>query len=87
VEFTEKEEAKLLEEVRRQAIAFCPDLADGEILRSWSGKRPRPEGRPAPIIEALAGYNNVILATGHYRNGVLLAPATAVIVREMIAGG
>jgi glycine/D-amino acid oxidase-like deaminating enzyme len=87
VEFTEKEEAELLEEVRRQAIAFCPDLADGEILRSWSGKRPRPEGRPAPIIEALAGYNNVILATGHYRNGVLLAPATAVIVREMIAGG
>lgn len=65
------------------AIAFCPDLAQGEILRSWSGKRPRPEGQPAPIITPLSGYNNVILATGHYRNGVLLAPATALTVREL----
>jgi len=46
--------------------------------------RPRPEGRPAPIVELLAGYSNVILASGHYRNGVLLAPATAKKVREMI---
>ncbi|MFN7909027.1 MAG: FAD-dependent oxidoreductase, partial [Microcystis sp.] len=29
--------------------------------------------------------DNVILATGHYRNGVLLAPATAKIVREMLS--
>ncbi|MFM6064424.1 MAG: FAD-dependent oxidoreductase, partial [Microcystis panniformis] len=34
----------------------------------------------------LPGYDNVILATGHYRNGVLLAPATAQMVREMLSG-
>jgi glycine oxidase len=85
VEFTDKAEESLLESVRQQAIAFCPELAMGEILRSWCGKRPRPEGRPAPIIEPLTGYDNVILATGHYRNGVLLAPATAAIVREMVS--
>ncbi|HEY9598609.1 MAG TPA: FAD-dependent oxidoreductase [Cyanophyceae cyanobacterium] len=78
-------EPALLERVRREAIAFCPALADATILRTWSGKRPRPESRSAPIIGQLPGYSNVLLATGHYRNGVLLAPATAQIIREMIS--
>jgi glycine oxidase len=73
-----------LEAVMQQAIALCPALRHGEILRTWSGLRPRPESRPAPIVERLAGYTNVILATGHYRNGVLLAPATADHVRQII---
>ncbi|MFW6359254.1 MAG: NAD(P)/FAD-dependent oxidoreductase [Chroococcales cyanobacterium] len=78
--------AALLKKVKETAIAFCPDLANATIIRSWSGKRPRPEGRPAPIIERLPSYNNVLVATGHYRNGILLAPATAQIIREMILG-
>ncbi|MFO0171214.1 MAG: NAD(P)/FAD-dependent oxidoreductase, partial [Aphanizomenon sp.] len=68
---------ELLAAVRQQAIAFTPDLATAKVLRTWSGLRPRPEGRPAPIIDKLPGFTNVLLATGHYRNGVLLAPATA----------
>ncbi len=75
---------ELLESSRQQAIALCPELAQAEIIRSWSGLRPRPEARPAPIIGKLPGFNNVILATGHYRSGVLLAPATACMIREMI---
>lgn len=76
----------LLEQVYQNAIAFCPSLAAGAIVRTWSGKRPRPEKKSAPIIEYLPGYDNVILASGHYRNGVLLAPATAQMVREMLSG-
>ncbi|MCX7594282.1 MAG: FAD-binding oxidoreductase [Fischerella sp.] len=75
---------ELLESVKQQAIAFCPDLANATVIRTWFGLRPRPEGRPAPIIEKLLGFSNVLLATGHYRNGVLLAPATANAIREMI---
>lgn len=75
---------ELLETVRQQAIAFCPELASATIIRTWSGLRPRPENRPAPVIEKLSGFTNVLLACGHYRNGVLLAPATASIIREMI---
>jgi glycine/D-amino acid oxidase-like deaminating enzyme len=75
-------EPALLEKVRQEAIAFCPALAEAIILRSWSGKRPRPEGRPAPVIGQLSGYSNVLLATGHYRNGVLLAPVTAQEIRN-----
>jgi glycine/D-amino acid oxidase-like deaminating enzyme len=75
---------ELLDAVRQQAIAFIPDLAAAKVLRTWSGLRPRPEGRPAPVIDKLPGFTNVLLATGHYRNGVLLAPATATAIREMI---
>lgn len=74
-----------LEEVWQGAIGLCPKLAEAHILKTWSGLRPRPHNRPAPIIEPLSGYSNVILAAGHYRNGVLLAPATAQTVRSLIA--
>ena len=67
-----------------KAIAFCPELKQATILKTWSGKRPRPEGIPAPIIEKLTGYSNVLLATAHYRNGVLLAPATALEVARLL---
>ncbi len=75
---------ELLESVKQQAIAFCPELASATVTRMWSGLRPRPEGRPAPVIGPLPGCDRVLLATGHYRNGVLLAPATACAIREMI---
>jgi glycine/D-amino acid oxidase-like deaminating enzyme len=71
-------------DLQQQAIEFFPALATAEILTTWSGLRPRPVGRPAPVVERLAGYQNVIVATGHYRNGVLLAPATARMVRELL---
>ncbi|MGI0498212.1 NAD(P)/FAD-dependent oxidoreductase [Limnospira platensis CENA597] len=75
-----------LDSILQGAIAICPALAQGEIIHQWHGLRPRPEGRPAPVIGPLAGFANVLLATGHYRNGVLLAPATALEIRQMISG-
>ena len=74
----------LLVEMHQRAIEFCPPLATGTITNSWSGLRPYPAGKSAPIIEKLTGWQNIILATGHYRNGVLMAPATALMVKEMI---
>ncbi|MFM2432255.1 MAG: hypothetical protein RLZZ511_3469 [Cyanobacteriota bacterium] len=66
------------------AVGYCPAIAQAQILRQWSGLRPRPQGRPAPIVERLPAFENVVVAAGHYRNGVLLAPATAIAVRELI---
>jgi len=74
----------LLEQVREMAISFCPEIAKAEILETWQGKRPRPEGQAAPVIGNLGEYENVFLATGHYRNGVLLAPATAMEIKKLI---
>ncbi|MDY6938446.1 MAG: FAD-dependent oxidoreductase [Cyanobacteriota bacterium] len=77
-------ESERLDAVLAGTIEFCPSLANAQILQKWSGLRPRPQGRPAPIIGKLPGYGNVLLATGHYRNGVLLAPATALEIRQAI---
>ena len=72
------------EQMRQRTISYCPAVAKAQVLRQWSGLRPRPQGQGAPVIKPLAGYENVILATGHYRNGVLLAPGTAITVKELL---
>ncbi|MEZ2225574.1 NAD(P)/FAD-dependent oxidoreductase [Microcoleus sp.] len=76
--------ADMLQQVMEKAIALCPAIATAEIIKQWSGLRPRPEKRPAPIIDRLSSNSNILIASGHYRNGVLLAPATARTIREMI---
>jgi glycine/D-amino acid oxidase-like deaminating enzyme len=54
------------------------------VVRHWQGLRCRPIGQPAPVLaEPEPG---LLLATGHYRNGVLLAPATAEWLCERIQG-
>ena len=73
-------DASLFEDVIQSAIAFCPSLQHLTRTEQWSGLRPRPHNQPAPVIQTLAECDNIWLATGHYRNGVLLAPATADII-------
>lgn len=58
------------------SIALYPPLATAQEMRRWWGCRPRPVGRSAPVITPLPHYDNVLITTGHYRNGVLLAPVT-----------
>ncbi|MFZ0408693.1 MAG: FAD-dependent oxidoreductase [Cyanobium sp.] len=60
-------------------------LEQARERRRWQGLRTRPLGRPAPVLEPIAA--GVLLASGHYRNGVLLAPATATWVVEQIEAG
>ncbi len=59
-------------------------LQRAEVLRQWQGHRPHPIGRPAPLLEHLEP--GLLLASGHYRNGVLLAPATAEWVANQLEG-
>ena len=77
-------DAALFKTMWEGAIALYPALANAEVQEQWSGRRPRPFGRPAPIVEVMTGYSQVIVAAGHYRNGVLLAPATARLVKELM---
>jgi glycine oxidase len=67
------------------ALELAPALTDAKIVEEWSGLRP---GTPdlLPIIGPtdIAG---LWIATGHYRNGILLAPATAKIMRDWIVTG
>ena len=48
-------------------------LMKGKILKKWYGIRSRPDGEPSPILKNLEG--GLIICTGFYKNGILLAPA------------
>ncbi len=66
------------------ALAAMPSLADLAIAETWTGLRPgTPDGLPYLGATALGGY---VLATGHYRNGILLTPATAVAIADVVQG-
>lgn len=69
------------------ALKICPALADAEFHHAWSGLRPRPSRQRAPILGFSPLHRNVVIATGHYRNGILLAPITAAIVRDLVLEG
>lgn len=66
-----------------RATTLAPGLMTAPILRWWSGLRPCATIH-RPIISRLDAYPDVILATGHHRNGILLAPVTASLVRAMV---
>lgn len=73
--------------VARLVVAACrlvPDLASGVFSRAWAGLRPgTADGLPILGASAVPG---LWLAAGHFRNGILLAPATARLLARAIAG-
>ncbi len=65
--------------------ALCPKLTRASVTRSWAGLRPvTPDG--LPIIGAEPRLHGLWYATGHGRNGILLAGITGVILRQLLAG-
>lgn len=84
VGFDKRVTAAGLQGVLGQALALCPSLADATVVESWAGLRPwTPDGLPLLGRGALDG---LLLASGHYRNGVLLAPITARLVAQLVRG-
>ena len=76
-----------LTQIRRRANELVPQLKQARQHFDWFGLRPNsPDG--LPILGALPGWENVTLATGHFRNGILLAPITGeLIAEELLASG
>lgn len=66
------------------AQELVPSLDEFELVETWSGLRPDTIDH-LPII-GRTGVDNLVLATGHFRNGILLAPLTAEIVADLVAG-
>lgn len=58
---------------------IAPGLKDAVFERSWTGLRPG-SGSTLPLIGPVPGQEHIILAVGHFRNGILLAPITAEMV-------
>jgi glycine oxidase len=64
------------------ALGLVPGLAGAELVRSWSNFRPFSD---APHV-GKSQLEGLFLATGHHRNGILLAHATAMTVADAILG-
>lgn len=64
------------------AIRLFPLIKDCQIEEFWWGFRPdTPDQLP---ILGTSAYNNLTLATGHYRNGILLGPITAKLIADLV---
>ncbi len=67
------------------AAALLPPLAHAPQLEAWAGLRPATSDG-LPLLGALPTHPNHFLATGHYRDGILLAPATAHVMTQLLSG-
>ncbi len=68
-----------------RAAALLPELLGTPILNSWSGLRPATEDH-LPALGRLPASDRLFIASGHYRNGILLAPGTAELLAQTITG-
>jgi len=76
--------ARGIEALLRAALEAVPAVADLTLAETWAGLRPgSPDGLPYLGETAIAGYH---VAAGHYRNGILLAPVTAIAIADALEG-
>jgi glycine oxidase len=80
--FDKRTTAGGIEKILSAAIDLAPDLANARIEETWAGLRPdSPDHLP---ILGPTDIDGLLMATGHFRSGILLAPITARLVREWI---
>jgi glycine oxidase len=81
--FDKQTTADARRELQRAAASMVGGLARCEIERQWSGLRPG-SATEIPYIGPVPGMENLYLNTGHFRNGLLLAPASARLLADLI---
>jgi len=82
--FDKRTDADTIEKLYRAAAAVVPKIGGMRIHDAWAGLRPAsPDGLPILGETSLSGY---FAATGHYRDGIMLAPITAEILTNLIVG-
>jgi glycine oxidase len=89
VEFVGYNKEVTLETVRaliERSVDLVPAVSTAPLNRFWAGLRPYSPTR-RPILCRAPGLENVILATGHHRNGIVLAPITGQLICELITTG
>lgn len=86
VGFDERSTQEGVEGLRRAAAALLPASATATLREVRVGLRPGTADH-LPIIGRASASPRVVFATGHYRNGVLLAPVTAELVADLLLDG
>jgi glycine oxidase len=74
-----------LETLIKKAKKMLPGITNMKIGSTWAGIRPQTfDGNP--FIGRHPELDGILFATGHFRNGILLAPATGEMIRDLILG-
>jgi glycine oxidase len=82
--FDKRTDVDTIQRLHAAAVALVPELRDARILEGWAGLRPgTPDGLPILGGTSTPGY---FVATGHFRDGILLAPITAKVMADVIMG-
>jgi len=82
--FDKRTDPATIQRLHRAALAVVPKLKDAKTLEDWAGLRPgTPDALPILGATETPGY---YAATGHFRDGILLAPITAEVMTAVIEG-
>ncbi len=82
--FDKRTDVTTIQRLHHAAVAMVPELRNAKILEDWAGLRPgTPDALPILGATPTPGY---YVATGHFRDGILLAPITAQVMAEVIMG-
>jgi glycine oxidase len=82
--FDKRTDPDTIQRLHKAALELVPQLRDARILEDWAGLRPgTPDALPILGATPTPGY---FVATGHFRDGILLAPITAKIMANVITG-
>ena len=86
--FDQQVHATDLQALLDRAAALLPQLRSASIVASWAGLRPATADLLPALgrIETTGQVSNLFVASGHYRNGILLAPATAAVMTDVLLG-
>lgn len=72
--------------IKSMAIDIAPAIESMAVVASWAGFRPRAKDG-LPVLGPTQHVAGLFYATGHYRNGILLAPVTGELITEAILSG
>lgn len=85
VGFDKRTTAQAVHDLIELGIGLVPALADAALERAWAGLRPG-SGDGLPFLGLAPGFDNLLIAAGHFRAGITLSPATARLLTELITG-
>ena len=82
--YDKRTDAVTIQRMHQAAIHLVPALAQARMLEAWAGLRPgSPDNLPILGATSTQGY---FVATGHFRDGILLTPITARVMAQVISG-
>jgi glycine oxidase len=82
--FDKRTDAITIQRLHQAAANLAPDLGQARMLEAWAGLRPgTPDDLPILGATSLPGY---FVAAGHFRDGILLTPITALVMTQVVRG-